>query len=267
MGKVRQIVMGDEEAEKEAHRRAEARRETKKSKKQKPEEEEAGVAIPEAVAETAEKEARKRHMRKGNGKTRSERYRKALGMIDPKKLYPVNDAVALVKQTSYTKFDGTVEIHVLLNVDTKEKTKVIRGEVSLPHGSGKERRVVIATDEVLADLDNGKINFDVLVAEPSMMPKLAKYAKMLGPKGLMPNPKAGTVTPDPEKKVKELAGGKMNYKSEPDNPLVHLAVGKVSFEETKLSENILAVLSSFGTGKVRKASLAATMGPGIKLAV
>jgi large subunit ribosomal protein L1 len=268
MGKVRKVTLGDEGLEKEQKRRAEARRETKKSKKTDTDTSDVTKAEVESVAKTEEeKDIKKRHMRKGKGKARSEKYLKAKKMIDIKKLYTVSEAVKLVKETSYSKFDGTVELHAFLNVDIKEKTKLVRGEVNLPHGTGKERKVTIASDETISKLEKGIIDFDVLIAEPTMMPKLAKFARLLGPKGLMPNPKAGTVTADPAKKIKELQGGKMNFKSEPENPIVHLPVGKVSFDEKKLMENIEAVLVSFGVGKVKKASIAATMGPGIRLAV
>jgi len=111
------------------------------------------------------------------------------------------------------------------------------------------------------------MDFDVLVAHPSMMAKLAKVARVLGPKGLMPNPKNGTVSPDPEKRAKELSHGQVNFKAEPGNPIVHLPVGKVSFEDKRLVENIQAILSAIGPGKILRATLAATMGPGVKIAI
>jgi len=166
-----------------------------------------------------------------------------------------------------TKFDGTVEIHVNVNPLTLGDKKEMRGSVSLPHGTGKQIRVVIADDSVLADVIAGNINFDILVAHSSMMPKLAKVAKILGPKGLMPNPKTGTVTPDPEKRAKELSTGQVNFKTEPDQPIIHMSVGKVSFEEKKLVDNVKAVLDAVGRGKITSATLTSTMGPGIKLSI
>lgn len=285
MGKIRVAALGDE-SEKEQKRRADARRQTKKSKKEKVE----GVGMkggqrvaviegtdikPEfkkLVEEVESGEAPdkgKRKTEKGKRvKQRSKKYKEAAGLVDKTKLYPLTEAVALVKKTSLTKFDGTVELHVNLNPLSIASTKGdYRGSVSLPHGTGKEVRVTIADDAVLASIEAGTIDFDVLVAHPSMMPKLAKLARVLGPKGLMPNPKNGTVSPDPEKRAKELSHGQINFKAEPGNPIVHLPVGKVSFEDKKLIENIDAILNSIGRGKILRATLAATMGPGIKITV
>ena len=128
-------------------------------------------------------------------------------------------------------------------------------------------KVAIADDALLSKIEAGTIDFDILVAHPSMMSKLAKLAKILGPKGLMPNPKNGTVSPDPQKRAKELAHGQVNFKAEPGNPIVHLPVGKVSFEDKKLIENIEAILSAIGRGKILRATLASTMGPGVKVAL
>ncbi|MBI5620225.1 50S ribosomal protein L1 [Candidatus Gottesmanbacteria bacterium] len=189
-------------------------------------------------------------------------------MIDKTKLYPLAEAIALVKKTSLTKFDGTVELHVNLNPMSLGDAKGdYRGTVSLPHGTGKEVRVAIADDALLSKIESGTIDFDVLVAHPSMMPKLAKLAKTLGPKGLMPNPKNGTVSPDPEKRAKELAHGQVNFKAEPGNPIIHMGIGKVSFDEKKLTENIQAILTSIGMTKISRVTLASTMGPGIKVAL
>ena len=145
--------------------------------------------------------------------------------------------------------------------------KDMRGSVSLPHGTGKQVRVLIADDKIIADVAEGKINFDILVAAPSMMPKLAKVARILGPKGLMPNPKTGTVTEDTAKRAKELSTGKVNFKTEPDQPLIHLLIGKVSLDDKKLEENISAILDAVGRHKISKATLSATMGPGVKIVV
>lgn len=285
MGKIRVAALGDE-SEKEQKRRADARRQTKKSKKEKVE----GVGMkggqrvaviegtdikPEfkkLVEEVESGEAPdkgKRKTEKGKRvKQRSKKYKEVAGLVDKTKLYPLTEAVALIKKTSLTKFDGTVELHVNLNPLSIASTKGdYRGSVSLPHGTGKEVRVTIADDAVLASIEKGTIDFDVLVAHPSMMPKLAKLARVLGPKGLMPNPKNGTVSPDPEKRAKELSHGQVNFKAEPGNPIVHLPVGKVSFEGKKLIENIEAILSAIGKNKILRATLAATMGPGIKITV
>jgi len=266
MGKVRQIVMGDEEAEQEARRKAEARRQTKQAKK-KVETEEAEV--PAETATPDPEEATKKPVKKKREvkvKVRSKRYQEVAGMVDKSKLYSLTEAVSLVKKTSITTFDGTVELHVNLNPAVLGDKKDFRTSVSLPHGTGKQVRVVIADDKVLEEVADGKINFDVLVAHPSMMAKLAKVARILGPKGLMPNPKTGTVTPDPEKRAKELSSGQMNIKTEPGNPIIHMPVGKVSFADADIADNITAVLTTLGN-KVSRVSLSATMGPGVKVAL
>lgn len=285
MGKIRVATLGSEE-EQEQRRRAQARRQTKKAKKQKVE----GVGLkggeriaviegadikPEVKKLVEEVESGrapdkgKRGRRKGKGgKQRSAAYREASRLVDRAKLYPIAEAVALVKKTSLTRFDGTLELHVNLNAQTLPDQKGdYRGSVVLPHGTGKEVRVAIADEALVARVEAGTIDFDVLVAHPSLMPRLAKVAKILGPRGLMPNPKNGTVTENPEKRAKELAQGQVHFKTEPGNPIIHLAVGKVSFEDAKLIENIEAVIAAIGRSKIARATLSATMGPGVKLAV
>jgi large subunit ribosomal protein L1 len=277
MGKIRAVAMGDEQEEKEQKRRAEARRQTKDSKKAKVD----GIAVTEGTdikpeykklieeVESGEKpaESKKKASKEKKVHVHSKKYVEKSSLVDKNKLYPVSDAVGLIKQTSLTKFDGTVELHLNLNPQVLGEKKDLRGSVTLPHGTGKEVKVVIADDKVVDEVTAGKINFDILVAHPSMMPKLAKVARILGPKGLMPNPKNGTVTPDPEKRAKELSHGQVNFKTEPDQPLIHMIVGKVSFDDKKLVENVRAVLKAVGSGKISKATLAATMGPGIKIAI
>lgn len=283
MGKIRVATLGTEE-EAEQKRRAEARRQTKKSKKEKVE----GVGLKggERVAvveggdikpefrklveevETGEASTEKKKSKKHKkARVRGKKYQEATAQVDKTKLYPLPDAIGLMKKTSFTKFDGTVELHINLSAAGMGDKKDFRGSVSLPHGSGKEVRVAIADDKILEDVAKGTINFDVLVAHPSMMPKLARVAKVLGPRGLMPNPKTGTLGEDPEKLAAGLSKGKVNFKTEPDHPVIHMTVGKVSFEDKKLSENITAVLDAVGRSKIAKATLAATMGPGIKLSL
>ncbi|MFH0750129.1 MAG: 50S ribosomal protein L1 [Candidatus Gottesmanbacteria bacterium] len=273
MGKVRKVILGDEKAEKEQKRKADARREGKKAKK-------ANAAVVEGTelkaevkelmekVEKGEKAGKESKRKKVIGpRVRGKKYREAAKLVDKNKTYTLNEALKLVKLTSITKFDGTVEMHININPLTLGDKKDIRGSVTLPHGSGKQVRVVVADDKILEEIVAGKINFDILVAHPSMMSKLAKVARVLGPKGLMPNPKTGTVTTDIEKRVKELSNGQVNFKSEPENPIIHLAVGKVSFEEVKLKDNVEAVLTAMGKNKILKITLTTTMGPGIKLAL
>lgn len=288
MGKIRVATLGDD-SEKESKRRADARRQTKKSKKEKVEGVglhggervavvEGGELKPEykrivdqvELGETAGEEAKPKKKRKQKLRVRSKRYVEAASLVDKTKDYSLSDAVGLVKKTSLTKFDGTVELHINLNrevIGTGKDKSDFRGSVSLPHGTGKEVRVAIADDKVLSEIEAGNINFDVLVAHPSMMPKLARLAKVLGPKGLMPNPKNGTIGEDTVKIAASLAKGKVNFKTEPDQPLLHMIVGKVSFDDKKLEENIKAVLDAVGRSKIVKVTIAASMGPGIKLAV
>lgn len=284
MGKVRVAALGDQK-ESEQKRRADARRQTKKSKKAKVE----GVGLhggervavvegtdikPEfkKLIEEVEKgespeQSKAKKTKKQKVRVRSKRYQELSKMVDKNKAYQLLDAISLVKQTSLTKFDGSVELHVNLNPAVLGEKKDFRGSVNLPHGTGKEIKVAIADDALISKIEAGKIEFDVLVAHPTMMAKLARVAKILGPKGLMPNPKTGTVSPDPEKRAKELAGGNINFKTEPDNPIIHLMIGKVSFEDKKLIENAQALLDAIGRNKIAKATLSATMGPGVKVVV
>jgi large subunit ribosomal protein L1 len=262
MGKIRVAKLGDEQSEKEQKRKAEARRQTKDSKKVKTE-----VVAETPVAEAPVEKTDKKPKKEKKAKVRSKKYVEKASLVEKNKLYPLADAVSLVKQTSMTSFDGTVELHVTLNIQALGEKKDLRGNVTLPHGTGKQVRVVIADEAIISEISEGKFNFDILVAHPSMMPKLAKVARILGPKGLMPNPKTGTVTEDPEKRVKELSHGQVNFKSEPDQPLIHMSVGKVSFEDKQLIENVKAVLAAIGTGKITRITLTATMGPGVKVAL
>jgi large subunit ribosomal protein L1 len=191
------------------------------------------------------------------------KYREAAAQIDKNKVYSVDEALELVKKTSYTKFDGSVEVHVNLT-PAKKNDEAVRGTVTLPHGTGRERRVVIITDEMIEKIEKGWMDFDVAVATPDMMPKLAKLAKVLGPKGLMPNPKSGTVTADPAKAAEELKGGRVEFKADSLGN-IHQAIGKVSWDVAKLAENLQTFAGALPKGRVRTISLAPTMGPGVKV--
>ena len=137
----------------------------------------------------------------------------------------------------------------------------------LPHGTGKTLRIAVADDAILAEVESGKINFDILVATPSMMPKLAKVARVLGPRGLMPNPKNGTITDNTADAVKKLSGGQISYKTESAAPIIHATVGKVSFGNDKLTDNISTFLESVGKTNIASVTLKSTMSPGIKLSI
>ncbi|HKC14757.1 MAG TPA: hypothetical protein VKC89_02230 [Patescibacteria group bacterium] len=193
-------------------------------------------------------------------RARSKKYQAYAQMIDNKSL-PVSEALELLEKMQRKTFDETVELHINAS-DSK-----ISASTTLPHGTGKALRVAITTDELIAEVETGKVNFDILLATPAMMPKLAKVAKTLGPKGLMPNPKNGTITNDPEEAAKKYEGGLTFIKTEAKAPLIHIAVGKVSFGPKKLEENIAAVLSAVKKENISQATLKSTMSPGIKLQI
>ncbi len=194
-------------------------------------------------------------------KTLSERVNSNRKLVSKNQTYPLEKAVTLLTQFKTGKFDESVELHV----STREQG--VSGVLNLPHGSGKTLRIKIADDAILASIEAGKIDFDVLVATPDMMPKLAKVARILGPRGLMPNPKNGTVTPKPEDAVKKLSGGEIRFKTEPKAPIIHLIIGKMSFGEKKILENAKSALDAIGENKIKSATLTSTMSPGIKLQV
>jgi len=191
---------------------------------------------------------------------RGKNYRTKVALVDKAKLYSVEEAIALVKELSTSKFDGSLELHA------KVKGENIRGTISLPNGNGKTRKVAVATDEVIEKIAAGTLDFDVLLATPAQMPKLAKYAKVLGPKGLMPSPKAGTVTDDIEKVTAEISGGRVEYRADKSG-VVHMSIGKLSFSTEKLVENYRSIEAILLAAKVVSISLAPTMGPGVKVSL
>lgn len=194
-------------------------------------------------------------------KQRSAKYKTALLEIDKNKTYPLSEAIELLRKVKLSKFDETVELHV----NTTQAG--ISGQVKLPNGSGKEIRIAIADDELLGKIEAGKIDFDILIAEPTMMAKLAKVAKILGPKGLMPNPKNGTISENPQEAMKKFQGGQVYFKTESKIPVMHLSVGKTSFDDKKLLENIETMIAAIKKDRIRKITLKSTMSPGIRLQV
>ena len=219
---------------------------------------EEGLPAEVSLSETKEgpRPANKRHDFRGGRAIKTSKSK-----VDPQKKYELKEAVKLLKSTNITKFVSTVTLH--LNLVTKDTPT--RVELTFPFVAGATKRVAIVTDELIKDIEKGKLEFDILVTSPAFMPKLAKYAKVLGPKGLMPSPKAGTVTNDPEKKAKEFAGGKTVVKAEAKFPLMHVTVGKIDQKEEELIANIKALLDGVKLKNVTKATLASTMSPGIKL--
>jgi ribosomal protein L1 len=193
-----------------------------------------------------------------NKKVRSKKYASAKSRLDKTQKYELSKAIELVKDLSYSKFDGTVEAHLVV------KEAGISASVSFPHSTGKSVKVDIFSEAVIKNIEAGKIDFDVLIATPSDMPKLTKFARILGPKGLMPNPKSGTLTTNPEAKKKELEAGKVMIKTERKAPLMHLGVGKISMKTEELAANIQALLDALGA-RVQKLTISATMSPGVKV--
>lgn len=223
---------------------------------------------------------------------RGKKYRELAKQIEVGKLYSLSEALELATKTSPTKFDAAVEIHARLGVDPRQADQNIRSTVSLPHGTGKTVRVavfapsdqhaaakkagadIVGEDDFLQKLDKEDIAFDVLITLPQLMPKLGKYARVLGPRGLMPNPKSGTVSPDIIKAVAEAKAGKVEYRVDKQG-IVHLAVGKVSFGAAKLEANAKVFFESLHANKpasikdvyVKTITITTTQGPGIKLAL
>lgn len=213
-----------------------------------------------AIQPEDEKKAKKTRKR-----VRSKRYQEMIMQVEPQKLYSITDALTLLRKVSLTKFDPSVELHI--NVAEKG----LRGAVTLPHGSGKQIKVAIADtdtiDKIIAMVEEGKIDFDALIAVPAVMTKLAKVARFLGPKGLMPNPKNGTISPTPEKVADKLKKGEINWKTETDFPLIHLVIGKLSFKDSQIEENFKALIKSIGDTKIKAVTLKSSMSPGIKVQV
>jgi large subunit ribosomal protein L1 len=211
--------------------------------------------------EVKTEETKKSGGRKIVEKVRGKKYVDAKKKFDNSKTYSVAEAIKLVKETSYSKFDGTVELHMIV------KKAGVSAQVALPHQAGKTKKVEIATDETIEKLKSGKIDFDVLVATAAMMPKIVPFARLLGPKGLMPNPKNGTLVPDAQK-AKSFSTGTVALKTEKEAPLVHTVIGKVSQDGKELAENLEAIFKVFGGGKqIDKAYVKATMGPAVKVKI
>src|SRR5438477_7170166 len=219
---------------------------------------------------------------------RSKSYRKAADLLEEGRIYSPLEAANLAKDTSPTKFDGTVEVAVRLGVDPRKADQMVRGTVSLPHGTGKTARVIVfatgdqaeearaagadkvGSDDLIQEITDGYLDFDAAIATPDQMAKVGRIARILGPRGLMPNPKTGTVTPDVAKAVTDIKGGKISFRVDKQANL-HLIIGKASFTPQPLVENYAAALDEVLRAKpsaakgryLRKVTFSTTMGPGI----
>ena|ERR1051326_8387675 len=219
---------------------------------------------------------------------RSKSYRQAAEKIDRERLYTPLEAAALAKETSPTKMDATVEVAMRLGVDPRKADQMVRGTVSLPHGTGKTVRVIVfatgeraaeaeaagadavGSEDLIERIQGGWLDFDAAIAAPDQMAKVGRIARILGPRGLMPNPKTGTVTPDVAKAVTDIKGGKINFRVDKQSNL-HLIIGKASFDTDKLVENYAAALDEVLRAKpsaakgryLKKVNFSTTMGPGI----
>lgn len=222
----------------------------------------------------------------GKGK----RYVAAARRFDPEQEYPVKDAIDLVKAGAATRFDESVDLVARLGVDPRKADQMLRGTVALPSGSGKDVRVavfatgdqaaaakaagadVVGSDDLVAEVEGGRTDFDVVISTPDLMAQVGKLGRVLGPRGLMPNPKTGTVTPDVAKAVEEFKGGKVEYRTD-RNGNVHVPVGKASFSADDLLANLTTVLDELKKAKpasakgryFKKVSISSTMGPGVKV--
>ena len=222
---------------------------------------------------------------------KSKRYQEAAKLIEKGKAYSIEEAVALVKETSKVKFDAAVDVAFRLGVDPRQADQQLRGALVLPNGTGKSKKVLVVTEgpkaqeakdagadvvggkEILEDIKKGWLDFEVMIATPDMMAELGKLGRILGPKGLMPNPKTGTVTMDVTKAVQETKAGKVTYRTDKDGN-VHMPIGRVSFEDAQLAENFkvvydLLVKSKPSTSKgvyMKNIVVSSTMGPSIKIA-
>jgi len=222
--------------------------------------------------------------------SQSNRYTNNFKAINREMVYPLGEAVKLIKSSSPVKFDETIDLSVNLGVDPRHADQIVRGTVSMPNGTGKDVTILVlakgdavdkataagadyvGSDEFLEKIKSGWTDVDVIVATPEMMPELGKHGRVLGPRGLMPNPKTGTVTNDVEKAVKEIKSGKIEFKVE-KNGIVHAGVAKMSFDEDKIAQNITAFIDAIKKAKpsgvkgiyMKKVTVSSTMGPGLKV--
>lgn len=225
-------------------------------------------------------------------KVYSKRYKESVKLVDKTKIYQLREAISLIKKMTLPKFDGSVDLHFFLNIDPKKSDQMVRGTVVLPHGTGKKVRVAvfckgeherIAKDaganyvggiELIEKVAGGFLDFDCAISTPEMMKDLSKLGKILGPRGLMPSPKTGTVTNDITKAIEDVRKGKVEFRVDKQAG-VHLSIGKISFEEEKIYENASCVITALNEAKpasvkgrfIKNLSLSSSMNPGLKLAI
>ncbi|HUC90162.1 MAG TPA: 50S ribosomal protein L1 [Patescibacteria group bacterium] len=248
----------------------------------KQEKEERKAHAAEEKAEAEDKPKQHSNPTRSRLDRRGKNFRKAAEQIEKDKVYGLAEALETAVKTSPVKFDASVELHINLSVDPRHADQNIRDNLVLPSGTGKKIRVAVlddakienaditGVDEILKTLEKGEINFDILISTPSQMPKLGKYARVLGPRGLMPNPKSGTVTTDVAKAVNEAKAGRVEYRVD-STGIVHVAIGKVSFGAKKLEDNARAVMASIKGNKpasvkgtyIKVVHIATTMGPSV----
>ncbi|MGD0523130.1 MAG: hypothetical protein ABSA43_01060 [Candidatus Microgenomates bacterium] len=263
MGKTKTAFVSDEEKNKRNEAKKKARKETKihiaglkGGQRIKAIESETVVTESAETEKGAEKKNKQVRVR-----VRGKKWAQAKSKIDRTKFYQLPDALKLVKETSYSKFDGTMEMHIQV------KKVGVSANVTLPFSAGKQKRVEIANEGTIAKLKAGKIDFDILIATPEIMPKLVPFARVLGPKGLMPNPKNGTLVTDP-KAIKTAPANLIALKTEKEAPLIHTVLGKVSQKDEELKANADAIIKALGGGKqIVKVHISSTMGPAVKIAI
>lgn len=292
MGKTKTIIIDDSKPKAEVKSKKLKVKNEEKSLKRKEEDslvaklrEELG--IEEEEKETAKSSATKasgalridepatKTKKPGKAKPRSKKYLEATKDLDRSKIYPLPEALDMVKKMFYAKFNdspGALEVHIN-TVQTG-----LRGFASLPYASGRKRELLVfakagedfsgaitGNESTISEIEQGKIPYDVIIATPDWMPKLAKIAKVLGPRGLLPNPKNGTITDNPKKAVESFQSGKVEFKTETKAPVIHLSLGKLDQPNEELEANVKTLLLSIGKSKIKKITLAPTMGPGVKL--
>ncbi len=216
------------------------------------------VKVEEDAQEEKQQEKKQQPVSVQPKHTRSKKYKAVRAKVDRTRTYDAFSTIEMVKKLSYTNFEGTISAHLSL------KSTGIRKEIEFPHSNGRERNIEIASKKTLEKIENGNIDFDVLLATPQFMSEITKYAPVLGPKGLMPNPKNGTLTPNPKQRKKELESGVIALKTERKAPLIHVPIGKTDMETKNIVENLRTLMTEFKK-ELKKVTVSATMSPGVKV--